>query len=110
MQGPPNAFGIARNDDEVSLGRLVRHGPALFPVAQSPKGNVVSHGELFLSQPECAAEGFDSRNATELSEPRSGKRRVFRVATRGGFNFRIAHRGQRWSVQSFFGPTRFDPN
>ena len=52
MQRPLDAFGIARDDSEVSSSRLIRLRAALFPIPQSAKGDVVARGKIFLLQLE----------------------------------------------------------
>ena len=108
MQCPLDAFGIARDDDEVGFSWLVRHRAALFPIPQSAKRDVVARGKLLLSQCEESAEGLDARNGTQSAWPRIGERRVFMVAGGCFFDFRRTQRSQGRSIQRFFGAIRFD--
>src|SRR5271155_4620604 len=110
MQCPFDAFGIARDDDEVGFSWLVRLRAALLPIPQSAKRNVVTRSKLLLGQREGAAEGLDARDAAQSPRPRIGKRRIFMVAGCGVFNFGSTERAQGRSVQRFFGAIRFDPN
>jgi len=66
MQCPLYTFGIASDDGEIGLSRLVGFGAALFPIPQSSKRDVVPDGELFLGKPERASEGLDAWNRTQL--------------------------------------------
>src|ERR1700722_2735973 len=108
MQGSLDAFGIARDDREISFGWLVRLRPALFPITESTEGNAISFGELFLSQSQGAAKSFNSWNPTEFSALCLGDRRIFQFADRVTFDFRGAHRSQWWIFQRYFGPVTLD--
>ncbi len=55
MQRPLDAFGIARNDGEVSPCRLVRFRSALFPVPQGAERDVVACREFLLRKTQGTA-------------------------------------------------------
>ena len=110
MQRPLDAFGIARDDSEVSSSRLIRLRAALFPIPQSAKGDVVARGKIFLRQRESAAEGLYERHATQLPDARIREGWIFKVAGSGSFDFRSTPPSKRWSVERFFGAVRFDPD
>ena len=80
MQCPLDTFGIARDDGEVSFGRLVRLRTALLPIPQSAQRDVVAQGKLLLRQREGAAEGLNAWHGAQLPGPRFGEGRVFRIA------------------------------
>ncbi len=110
MQRPLDAFGIARNDREVSSSRLIRLRAALLPIPQSAKWDVVPRGKLLLRQREGAAEGFNAGYATELPGARIRDGWVFTVADSTSFDFRSTPPRQRWSVKRLLGAVWFDPD
>lgn len=58
IQQPLNPLRFARNDLQIGLGCPVGLRPALFPVAEGAKGDVVADREFFLRQCRGAANDF----------------------------------------------------
>jgi hypothetical protein len=60
-QCPLDTFGIARDDGEIGLSRLVGLRAALFPIPQSGKRDVVARRKFLLGKRQGAAEGLNAR-------------------------------------------------
>ncbi len=66
--------GIARNECQISPGRLVRFGAALFPVTQRADWNMIAGGKFLLRQFQCTPYDFRLRCPPHPLEIASRKR------------------------------------
>ena len=55
IQRPVHMLGIARNERQIGPRRLIRFRPALLPIPQRPKRDVIAGGKFLLRQFQGAA-------------------------------------------------------
>src|ERR1700683_5286972 len=92
--------GIPSDEREIRPRRLLRFRPALLPVAQRPKRNVVSLGKFLLGQVQGSADDFHPWRL--LHAPKIGPRQRLRVGigTRGLFDRLSGHRSKHFARNS----------
>ena len=91
LQSAADAFRIIGNDSEVSAGRLIGTGAALFPISERAERDMIPHSKLFLRQLQSTAQGFRARDGVKVRRCFRRKGRIVRVGHSGGFNFLVAH-------------------